>query len=229
MPMFKPREANTDRAEPFNNGPCPDCRVHNKWCFCDKFPQLKSKTPVHFLMYHREWFLTTSSVYFAHKILLDSELQFRGKKDVTPDVQRMKPENYTPLYLYPDEEAVELTPEFLANLAAPPSLIIPDGSWRQVKRFKRRVPGLSSVQSVKLPPGPLSEWHLRTSPRSDGVCTFEALARALSIIEGPEIEDSMMEFFRIMVNRFLIVRKGKEYAKDKTQLQDSTQNHRHYR
>jgi len=64
---------------------------------------------------------------------------------------------------------------------------------------------------VSLPGGPPSAYQLRASPRVDGVCTFEAIARALGIIEGGTVQRQMEEFFHIFVERVLYIR-GRKWA-----------------
>jgi DTW domain-containing protein YfiP len=67
----------------------------------------------------------------------------------------------------------------------------------------RRLPGLARVEMVKLPEGPPTRWGLRREPRADGLATFEAIARALGIIESPAVQAGLEAFFSLMVQRTL--------------------------
>jgi DTW domain-containing protein YfiP len=51
-----------------------------------------------------------------------------------------------------------------------------------------------------LPEGPKTEWGLRREPKENGLATYEAIARAIGIIEGKEIQHNMEELFRVMVH-----------------------------
>jgi DTW domain-containing protein len=60
---------------------------------------------------------------------------------------------------------------------------------------------------VHLPPGEPTRYRLRNAQEAEGrICTFEALSRALGIIEGPEIEQKLSEFFYLWVSRSLKMR-----------------------
>jgi DTW domain-containing protein YfiP len=50
----------------------------------------------------------------------------------------------------------------------------------------RRIPALACLPRLALPPGPPSAYRLRVEPHPEGLATFEAIARALGILEGPE-------------------------------------------
>jgi len=114
------------------------------------------------------------------------------------------------LLLFPTENSIELTPEWVA--AQPDAdkgfhLVVPDGSWKQASRVPYRVSALkdSSVIAVRLPPGPPSQYMLRVAPRESAVCTIEAIARALGILEGPDkgpqVQAALEEIFHKMVER----------------------------
>ena len=54
------------------------------------------------------------------------------------------------LVLYPGRGARLLTADYLAPLARPLTLLVPDGNWNQTKNMMRRVPMLCGAQPVKL-------------------------------------------------------------------------------
>lgn len=110
------------------------------------------------------------------------------------------------LLLYPSEQAVELTPALVAGLGRPVNLIVPDGSWRQARKVATREPALHGVAQVKLPPGPPSRYRLRKEPNERSVSTFEAIARALGILEGPQVQARLEDLFEMRVERTLWAR-----------------------
>jgi DTW domain-containing protein YfiP len=67
----------------------------------------------------------------------------------------------------------------------------------------RRLPGLGNAEMVRLPPGPPTEWGVRREHHPQGLATFEAIARALGIIESSAVQSDMEEFFRLMVRQTL--------------------------
>jgi DTW domain-containing protein YfiP len=70
----------------------------------------------------------------------------------------------------------------------------------------RRLPGLGRAQMVRLPEGPPSRWGIRREHHPQGLATFEAIARALGIIESPAVQADLEELFHLMVQRTLQAR-----------------------
>jgi DTW domain-containing protein YfiP len=72
-----------------------------------------------------------------------------------------------------------------------------------------REPWAQGAEPVTLPPGPPSRYTLRAITRPGAVCTFEAIARALAILEGPAIEQAMMPVLEEFFRRFEHTRQGR--------------------
>ena len=62
--------------------------------------------------------------------------------------------------------------------------------------------------NVTLPPGPPTRYRLRRTPHAGALSTFEAIARALAILEYPEIEEPLMRALDLFVERTLVLRGG---------------------
>jgi len=82
-------------------------------------------------------------------------------------------------------------------------LIVPDGTWRQANRVRRRVPGLAQVQAVSLTATEESNYRLRRTHLGSRLATFEAIALALGILEDPAIGTRLQHVFRAIVDRAL--------------------------
>ena len=139
--------------------------------------------------------------------LKNSEIRLRGERDQSLDCTDLKEtQSVLPLLLFPSEDAHELNSEFLSTHLKPGqrvALIVPDGNWRQCGKVANRVPGLQSMMRVKLAPGALSEYRLRQEPRPECLCTFEAIERALGVLEGKNVEEKLHVFFRLKQDRTL--------------------------
>ena len=66
----------------------------------------------------------------------------------------------------------------------PVVLIVPDGTWRQASKVKRRVPGLTGVPCVSVSGEARLRYRLRAEAHAHGLSTIEAIARAMGILEG---------------------------------------------
>jgi DTW domain-containing protein YfiP len=103
--------------------------------------------------------------------------------------------------LFPHAEARPL--ESWRDSPRPITLVVPDGTWRQANKARRRVPGLDALPCATLPPVVRSSYRLRHDRRPDRVSTIEAVALALRILEGPAAAEPLELIFRIMVDRTL--------------------------
>ena len=105
--------------------------------------------------------------------------------------------------LYPSEGATELNGDSMQEFSSPLTLIVPDGSWRQARRIAHRVEALKHVRRVSISSGPASVYRLRHSPHPGHLSTFEAISRALGVLEGPEVQNKLDLLFLMMVERRL--------------------------
>jgi DTW domain-containing protein YfiP len=180
---------------------CPRCEIRKPLCFCAWIPQIILETRVIILMHTFEEPLTTNTAKLTNKALINSEIIIHGKKDecLSPD-QLIEPAR-TPLLLYPSGFATELSADFVATLNRPLTLIVPDANWRQTTKFVRREPAIMGIPHVKLPAGPSSEYHLKVQRNESGVCTLEAIARAVGILESRDAQAQLELVLRVMVER----------------------------
>jgi DTW domain-containing protein YfiP len=171
-------------------------------CFCDQIVEHETKTRVSIIMHHREKHLTSNTAKLATLTLKNAAIYMRGLPENPFSLEQLNLEAGTlPLYLFPDEDALELNDEFLAKHPGPYHLIVPDGTWNQAKKVRRREPGLSELLCVKISENVKGEYKLRRGVREDGVCTFEAIVHALEVLENKTVADDLMRQFRIMNNR----------------------------
>jgi len=160
-------------------------------------------------MYQKEYRLLTNTGVLANRILKNSKIVFRGHPSrVVVDRRDFFEDAYetNAAILYPAGEAVELNESFLKSQKGPLTLICPDGNWAQAKKVLRREPSLKRLPCVKLPEGQITNYRLRRNPVLGRVCTFEAIARALGIIEGAAVQEAMQSVFEKMVTRILWTR-----------------------
>jgi DTW domain-containing protein YfiP len=188
---------------------CHKCKIHLDLCFCESLLPIPHTTPITIIKHTRERFLISNTANLAQLVLTNCQIFMRGYKQDSDNYRPIKIEEHmTPLYLFPEEgRSQELNVDFVKTLKGPVQLVVPDGSWRQAKKFHRREEALSNLQMVHLAPSGPSEYLLRRQHREDGLCTYEAIIRALSLLEGPNWTKAHMnkaQFnLKMMVSRFL--------------------------
>lgn len=179
---------------------CPRCRINLTWCFCSALRPFEIASTVSLLVHVRELKLTSNTAQFIREMLpQNAHFDVRGHVEAALDMSQVLARPGRALFLYPDENAQELNPDFVAKNPGPYHLIVPDGSWRQARKVHQREPLLAEIPTVKLPAGITGEYQLRRAPRPEQVSTYEAVAHALGVLESPQVREQLLEFFRIFV------------------------------
>jgi DTW domain-containing protein len=199
------------RAGIFNR--CPSCKLNNGLCICNSIKPFTIIGKVSLIVHVRELKLTSNTAHFVNKLLPDnSKIFIRGSVNETFNAAPVMQQSGRPLFLYPHEDALELNEHFKTKFPGPYHLIIPDGNWHQARRVRKREELFKSIPAVKLPPGITTQYKLRKAPWPEWVSTFEAAAHALGILEGIEVRDRMLDFFRFWVKTALFNRTKDEKA-----------------
>jgi DTW domain-containing protein YfiP len=198
-----------------NSVRCLRCRLPAELCICGLVPSLAPRTRVVIIMHHREHSRTTNTGHLA-RLCLGAEIHLRGLADrpITPATWFR--EGHQHYLLFPAPGIRLLDPEEIRADGRPVTLFVPDGNWRQASKVARRVPELTEVARVRLPPGARSRYRLRQETREEGLATIEAIARALGMLEGPEIQQQLEAVFDAMVERTLITRRYPIHARLET-------------
>jgi DTW domain-containing protein YfiP len=180
--------------------------MHTALCLCADIPRVEVSTRVVVLMHWREVYRRSNTARLACLALSNSALHLRGLAAAPLDTARLVADCQHPALLYPTADAVTLTPELASTSSRPQTLFVPDGNWRQASKVATREAALAHVPRFKLPPGPASAYRLRHSPHAEHLCTFEAIARALGILEGDAVREVLEALLAKMVERVLWTR-----------------------
>lgn len=187
-------------------GRCSQCYMRLEMCICKLIPSINNQTLVSVIMHHRESYKTTNTARLACMALNNSRILLRGLKEEPLDLKNIHDNEYQSVLLTLNERSELLTSQLVKSFKKKIQLIVPDGNWRQANKMGNREKFLQNIPWVKLAPGLKSCYQLRREHHPEGLSTLEAIARALSVIETPEIEDQLMTFFKIMVARTIATR-----------------------
>jgi len=185
---------------------CATCRMHRALCICALVPRLVTRTRLAVVVHHREAPKPTNTGQLAARCLARATVAIIGQRD-RPNERLAIGDEVQPVVLFPDDDAPPIAA--YAGAARPILLIVPDGTWRQASKLRRRVPGLAELPCASLPEAAATAYRLRAEHRTGGLATFEAIARALGVLEGdagPAIAAAMLHVFRVMVDRTLWLR-----------------------
>jgi DTW domain-containing protein YfiP len=103
--------------------------------------------------------------------------------------------------LYPHPSATPL--EDWRGRVGPVALVVPDGTWAQATRIHARLGALAGAFPCVSLPGSGAAKRLRTARSPHQMATLEAVALALGILEGPEVQAALLRVYRIMTERTL--------------------------
>lgn len=183
---------------------CARCGLHLRLCLCAELQPLALATRVVVISSERELPQPTNTGRLVPLALLQGEVHGRARgAPPLPREQLVDPARRTVL-LFPAAGARELCRE--PGDERELTLIVPDGTWRKARRMALREPGLAGLECVVLPAGPPSRYRLRAHPDECCLATFEAVARALGILEGPAVQERLERVFELFVERTLFSR-----------------------
>src|SRR4051794_29391332 len=141
---------------------CVTCRLRLAVCICGSAPRLDLATRVVMVIHAMEWRRATNTGHLTRLALTNAEIRLQGLHHRTISGDGIDPAAPSTLVLYPGRGADPLTPEALAALPRPLTLLVPDGNWTQARNMMRRVPMLGRARAVRLElPRPDMPWLRR--------------------------------------------------------------------
>lgn len=196
-----------DRPEEQRLPLCPRCRLKNSLCICAEIPKIETRSKVVLLIHSLELKKATSSARLLRAALPNSEMRVFGAPDSVFELSDLATQGRELLLLFPDAGKPALSVETLAGLSAPITLLVPDGTWQQGKKIASFASQHLKVRRIGVPTESASTYRLRASPRAERLSTFEAVARALGVIESLETKAHLERIFALWVERSLSMRR----------------------
>lgn len=183
---------------------CGRCALPLALCLCGEAQALDTRTKVVVLVHRREVHKTTGTARLVPLTLARGELRAVGLPEDRAQYEGLEEEGRATLLLSPVAGAVPLTRELVGE--RPATLVVPDGNWRQARRMATNEAPLARLVAVRLPEGPARRFELRKHPQPERLSTFEAIARALGILEGPAVQDELERVLALKVERTIDTR-----------------------
>lgn len=180
---------------------CPVCKMLLKLCICAEIPNLEIKTKIAILMHGLEETKITNTARLVKLAIPATEIFLFGRLGVKNEIEI--PPDVTPLVLFPEASAPVLDQEFCNKLEKPVYLIVPDGTWTQARKLIHRRENLHKIQRVRIQRDEPSQYKVRRSKHASGLCTLEAVAEALSVLEGANVKMQLEKLLNHMVERVL--------------------------
>jgi DTW domain-containing protein len=202
--------------------------MHRSLCICALLPHLETRTRVVLLLHQLEAPKPTSTGVVAARCLANSAVVHHGRAPadaasatdggargdgdaragVDEEAARVAAQilpGARAAYLFPHAGATPLW-RWRGDDGAPVTLIVPEGTWRQAARARARVARVLDLPCVCLPDPPVdaaARGRLRAAARPGHLATLEAIARALGVLEGADVEAALLHVFAVMTDRTL--------------------------
>lgn len=177
-------------------------------CVCPFAPKVETTTRVELIIHTREWRRSSNTGRFVHLALANSRIRLHGVRDAEPGAAAsgLDPDDPGTLILFPGRRARPLTPELRAGISGPVTLVVPDGNWTQTSHMMSRLPALARARVIELPGPTEGQIRMRRNVFADRMSTYEAVAQAMGLLEGQDVEEQMIDFYRRAVDRMLMLR-----------------------
>jgi DTW domain-containing protein YfiP len=176
-------------------------------CVCPLLPDppLTTRTRVVLVIHRTETAKSTNTGRIATACLANSETLVRGHEGKPSEALGWS-DAVQPLLLFPHEDATPIAQAARVLDGRPVVLIVPDGTWRQASKVRRRVPGLAGVPCVSVSGEARLPHRLRAEAHAHGLSTIEAIARAMGVLEGDGVRRPLEAVYRSMAERTLWTR-----------------------
>lgn len=175
------------------SGHCQRCVLKLEICVCKVLPQIETRTEIVLIQHITERLLTSNTGRFAALALPRARLISYGGGDPFDPKPLCTPRS---ALLYSSGPAPARPLAFV-----PERLIVLDGSFRQARRMYKRLPELRELPEFSLPAPRITPTRLRRPTQPEGMSTIEAIAAALSTLEGPELAAPLWSLHAELVAR----------------------------
>ena len=156
---------------------------------------MPTRTQVVIVRHAREADKSTGTARMAGLALPNSALIDFGEESAPVD-EEVGPFAAGAWLLFPAEEGSPPLPT-----TPPARLIVIDGTWRQTRRMLKKLPSLANVPRMALPAKDAAPLRLRESTSADNRSTLEAIADALTLLEGEAVGAPLHRLHTLMVER----------------------------
>lgn len=146
-------------------------------CVCAWVPRVENRTRILVIRHQKESFKSTNTARLAALALRELRIVDYGAPGRPFDPAELEGEDVWTLFPGTGPPAA----------GAPRTLVVLDGTWAQARQMAHRIPRLSGLPRLALSPPAMAVTRLRQPPHPEGMSTIEAIATALTRLEGEAV------------------------------------------
>jgi DTW domain-containing protein YfiP len=182
-------------------GRCRNCWLKEAFCLCAQLPRVETRFRLVVIRHVREGYKSTNTARMALLAMPNAELV--AYEHHTPDVEARLAGYPGAWLLFPPDLPGEASAQ---PAGEPQTLVVLDGTWRQVRKMINRSAALRAMPRLALPAPEVAPQRLRFHPREESLCTLEAIAAAVGCLQGTEGKLALEGLHSLFLNRTLVGR-----------------------
>jgi len=198
----------------YRSARCDGCGLRVELCICAKLPTFTIETRLHLTLHCQEVRKPSGTARLLRRLIPASEFSTYGdgrnaeqsaaSHSAVHETRLLEP--LPTLVLYPDLSAPTLN-QVSQEVRGPVRLVVPDGTWVQTRRWRRRDSTWSTARVVRID-DQQTDYQLRRSESPERLCTFEAVAFALGHLESQQLASDLLVWFEFWKRKALASRVG---------------------
>lgn len=172
---------------------CGRCNLPVHLCLCAELPRVETRTRILLVQHVMELGKKSNTGRLAALALTSCRpLTYGSPTEFIDTALLSEPGTWL---LFPDG------PPAPPDAPAPRQLVVLDASWSQARRMTQRLPVLRTLPRLVLPPPEPGLLRLREPTHPSGMSTLDAVARAVAMLEGPEVAAPLERLAALRVQR----------------------------
>lgn len=163
---------------------CNGCGLSQDWCCCSQITSFTSQLEIALLLHENEAARPTTTSRIIQQMLSNCQTYTWHRKEPPIELlERINAPDTDTWLLFPADrpELVSRSKPFDPPASQKALIIVPDGTWKEVRKIVRKSPWLGQLPLLAFNPEQPSRYDLRRNPDSDHLCTAETVAELLRL------------------------------------------------
>jgi len=174
---------------------CSQCTLAADYCICRHVTQHQPSVTFALLLHANEPQRLTNTAPLIEQTVASS-MRFIWQRKQPPEqlLKMINSPDYQPWLIFPaDRPELEARSSPWQPAIAPkkPLFILPDGTWKEVRKMVRQSPWLDDIPILAFDPSEPTRYTLRRNPDADHLCTAEVASQLLNLSGHPEAAASL--------------------------------------
>lgn len=181
---------------------CQGCGLPDSYCACSGIDTCQPEVRFALLLHENEPQRPSNTSRLISRLFPDTLSYVWSRTGFPAELSALIGDSrYQPWLLFPADrpELIPRARSWEPQTERTPLIIVPDGTWKEVRKIVRKSPVLDDLPLLSFNPARRSRYRLRRNPDADHLCTAETVAELLRMTG----DDSASEALDGLLERFL--------------------------